>query len=210
MYECAYRQEPASRAARLQLQLHLRVQQLHGRRLCMLHLAPQRCTPVPCFDLFDCDSAKSPIITGLKANDAFSQNLCLRSICMLRAICPATPPHLVLSVKKMTTDIGVAGKFNFRSVRKLADPQVRSSGSVITRCSAGYPELKSMAPSVKLSGTVIKGFGRGSKELGIPTANLDADVLGAALEGVAPGVYFGWASVGSSPQVYKMVMSIGW
>jgi riboflavin kinase len=61
-----------------------------------------------------------------------------------------------------------------------------------------------------LRGTVIKGFGRGSRELGIPTANLDAESLGAALEGVPAGIYFGWASVGASPVAHKMVMSIGW
>lgn len=61
-----------------------------------------------------------------------------------------------------------------------------------------------------LRGPVIKGFGRGSKELGIPTANLDAEALGAAVAACAPGVYYGWASVGAAPEVHKMVMSIGW
>ncbi len=61
-----------------------------------------------------------------------------------------------------------------------------------------------------MKGAVVKGFGRGSKELGIPTANLDADALGSSLDGVEPGVYFGWASVGLGKEVYKMVMSIGW
>ena len=32
-------------------------------------------------------------------------------------------------------------------------------------------------PHWTLRGTVVKGFGRGSKELGIPTANLDSDSL---------------------------------
>jgi FAD synthase len=63
---------------------------------------------------------------------------------------------------------------------------------------------------VRLRGTVVKGFGRGSKELGVPTANLDPEALGSSLDGVQPGVYFGWASVGASGEVYKMVMSIGW
>uniref|UniRef100_M8CHD2 riboflavin kinase n=1 Tax=Aegilops tauschii TaxID=37682 RepID=M8CHD2_AEGTA len=43
-----------------------------------------------------------------------------------------------------------------------------------------------------IGGPVIKGFGRGSKVLGIPT-----------------GVYFGWAGL-SKRGIYKMVMSIGW
>ena len=32
-------------------------------------------------------------------------------------------------------------------------------------------------PHWAIRGTVVKGFGRGSKELGIPTANLDSDSL---------------------------------
>jgi riboflavin kinase len=57
---------------------------------------------------------------------------------------------------------------------------------------------------------VIHGFKRGSKELGIPTANLDVDLLGEDVRGADTGVYFGWASVGRDASVHKMVMSIGW
>jgi len=58
-------------------------------------------------------------------------------------------------------------------------------------------------------GTVIKGFGRGSKELGIPTANFPENVVEGLPSGVNTGVYYGWAKVDDGP-VYKMVMSIGW
>lgn len=61
-----------------------------------------------------------------------------------------------------------------------------------------------------MKGPVIRGFGRGSKELDIPTANLDADLLEKELSVLKPGVYMGWASVGASDTKYKMVMSIGW
>jgi hypothetical protein len=57
---------------------------------------------------------------------------------------------------------------------------------------------------------VVKGFGRGSKELGIPTANLDIDALGAAADALATGIYYGWARVGAAPEAHMMVMSIGW
>ncbi|RMJ22684.1 hypothetical protein PHISP_06447 [Aspergillus sp. HF37] len=43
---------------------------------------------------------------------------------------------------------------------------------------------------IRLSGPVIRGFGRGSKELGIPTANIPPDGL-AAYPDLASGVYFG-------------------
>ncbi|XP_064084869.1 riboflavin kinase-like isoform X2 [Macrobrachium nipponense] len=58
-------------------------------------------------------------------------------------------------------------------------------------------------------GTVVKGFGRGSKDLGIPTANLPDHVVEDLPEGITTGIYYGWAKVDSGP-TYKMVMSIGW
>mmetsp|Transcript_104155 Transcript_104155/g.179455 ORF Transcript_104155/g.179455 Transcript_104155/m.179455 type:complete len:392 (-) Transcript_104155:940-2115(-) len=64
-------------------------------------------------------------------------------------------------------------------------------------------------PPLRISGEVIRGFGRGSKELGIPTANLPSDKLPELLCDAANGIYVGWASVGSDATVYKMVMSIG-
>ncbi|KAJ0082473.1 hypothetical protein Patl1_10884 [Pistacia atlantica] len=60
-----------------------------------------------------------------------------------------------------------------------------------------------------IGGPVIKGFGRGSKVLGIPTANLSAEENSDFLSEHPSGVYFGWAGL-SNRGVYKMVMSIGW
>ncbi|CAG0914004.1 unnamed protein product [Notodromas monacha] len=59
------------------------------------------------------------------------------------------------------------------------------------------------------SGEVVKGFGRGSKDLGIPTANFPDTVVDGLPENFGTGVYYGWAQVGGS-DVHKMVMSIGW
>ncbi len=42
-----------------------------------------------------------------------------------------------------------------------------------------------------LSGPVIAGFGRGSKQLGVPTANLPPEPLAEELAGLPAGVYFG-------------------
>jgi riboflavin kinase len=81
-----------------------------------------------------------------------------------------------------------------------------------------------------MSGRVISGFGRGSKELGIPTANLpvDSGPQTSWLSSAVSGVYFGWAALrlpenhpdlpsaspSSSAQngftIYPMVMSIGY
>lgn len=46
-------------------------------------------------------------------------------------------------------------------------------------------------PPVQLHGEVASGFGRGSKQLGFPTANLPPGPLQKELEGLPKGVYFG-------------------
>jgi len=58
-------------------------------------------------------------------------------------------------------------------------------------------------------GMVIKGFGRGSKELGIPTANFPESVIEELPKDLPTGVYYGWAQVDSG-EIHKMVMSVGW
>lgn len=58
------------------------------------------------------------------------------------------------------------------------------------------------------SGEIVHGFGRGSKELGIPTANYPLDVVKSLPSALKTGIYYGWANVDNG-EVYKMVMSIG-
>ncbi|CAM1501925.1 Fc.00g039090.m01.CDS01 [Cosmosporella sp. VM-42] len=76
----------------------------------------------------------------------------------------------------------------------------------------------------QMEGKVIAGFGRGSKELGIPTANLPVDAsLTPWISAIPSGVYFGYASLAlpsshpdkpasssSTFHVFPMVMSIGY
>ncbi|CAK9858027.1 unnamed protein product [Sphagnum jensenii] len=60
-----------------------------------------------------------------------------------------------------------------------------------------------------MGGPVVMGFGRGSKLLGIPTANLATTALSKQLAENVCGVYIGWAGL-ANHGVYKMVMNIGW
>ncbi|XP_045454849.1 riboflavin kinase isoform X2 [Melitaea cinxia] len=60
-----------------------------------------------------------------------------------------------------------------------------------------------------LKGEVVRGFGRGSKDLGCPTANYPRNVAKSLPEDVKPGVYYGWAKV-DTEAVHKMVVNIGW
>ncbi|XP_063879088.1 riboflavin kinase-like isoform X1 [Scylla paramamosain] len=68
--------------------------------------------------------------------------------------------------------------------------------------------MKSRLPYFAV-GTVVKGFGRGSKELGIPTANFPEHVVEQLPAEIQTGIYYGWAKVDNGP-THKMVMSIGW
>ncbi|KAI7848027.1 hypothetical protein BDC45DRAFT_471754 [Circinella umbellata] len=62
-----------------------------------------------------------------------------------------------------------------------------------------------------VTGKVVSGFGRGSKELGIPTANLSEEALEAMCTEFTTGVYYGWVQIGEKgSEVYPMVMSLGW
>ena len=44
-----------------------------------------------------------------------------------------------------------------------------------------------------LRGVVIKGFGRGGKELGCPTANFSEEVVAMVPTNTANGIYYGFA-----------------
>ncbi|KAK7564078.1 hypothetical protein IWX92DRAFT_296171 [Phyllosticta citricarpa] len=93
------------------------------------------------------------------------------------------------------------------------------------------PDIPEPPFPLYLSGKVIKGFGRGSKELGIPTANIPIEGLSVGGHSdLESGVYYGWAGLdfhdssnvktptnGSSASfstptknIYPMAMSIGW
>ncbi|PVU91045.1 hypothetical protein BB559_004331 [Furculomyces boomerangus] len=61
-----------------------------------------------------------------------------------------------------------------------------------------------------LTSEVIRGFGRGGKQLGIPTANLTDDVVNDALKSAPTGIYFGLAKTDFEKKVRPMVMSLGW
>ncbi|EJT97679.1 riboflavin kinase [Dacryopinax primogenitus] len=74
---------------------------------------------------------------------------------------------------------------------------------------------------IVMYGLVQPGFGRGSKELGCPTANLPDDAIELMASKCQHGIYYGYARVHQPPhgkpgdleeteiEVYPMVMSLG-
>ncbi|KAG6843310.1 hypothetical protein H0H87_005963 [Tephrocybe sp. NHM501043] len=70
---------------------------------------------------------------------------------------------------------------------------------------------------ILLHGPVQRGFGRGSKDLGCPTANLPDDAILPMTSVAQNGVYYGYAQISPNnaltPEdttVLPMVMSLGW
>ena len=59
-----------------------------------------------------------------------------------------------------------------------------------------------------MSATVVKGFGRGSKLLGIPTANMTMNEIREIVKNTQTGIYFGYTMLRGV--VYQAVISIGW
>ena len=58
-------------------------------------------------------------------------------------------------------------------------------------------------------GEIVKGFGRGSRDLGFPTANFPQQVIDELPQELVGGIYCGFAQVDNGP-VHDMVMSVGW
>ncbi|KAK9767343.1 riboflavin kinase [Basidiobolus ranarum] len=79
----------------------------------------------------------------------------------------------------------------------------------MSRPSIVGPEVPVEPFPFELQGEVVRGFGRGSKELGIPTANLPEEAVNSICSELETGVYYGWAQV-LNKEVRPMVMSLGW
>ena len=73
--------------------------------------------------------------------------------------------------------------------------------------STGVSALPVQGGLPALSGPVANGFGRGSRKLGIPTANLPCSLFQEELAELPCGVYVGWAGVRGG--VHKCVCNVG-
>jgi len=73
------------------------------------------------------------------------------------------------------------------------------------------PSTFGLAERMRLEAPVVRGFGRGSKQMGVPTANLDPEVCGgeAFLSTLPLGVYFGWAKLKRDAEWRECVLNVG-
>lgn len=83
------------------------------------------------------------------------------------------------------------------------------------------PDVPEKPFPIRMSGPVQKGFGRGGKDLGCPTANLPDESVEVISSVAQTGVYYGYARVVRPNKgltalceadfvVHPMVMSLGW
>lgn len=74
------------------------------------------------------------------------------------------------------------------------------------------PRYRLLPERLCFRGPVDRGFGRGGKKLGFPTANLPSSLFQNALAAVPNGVYFGWALIegrGNGGGPHKAVVNVG-
>lgn len=71
-----------------------------------------------------------------------------------------------------------------------------------------YANERQLESSIELISPIVHGFKRGSKELGVPTANLDMEQLGDAGKLLDTGIYYGSAVLQGDR--YDAVVSVGW
>jgi len=86
---------------------------------------------------------------------------------------------------------------------------------------AAWQNVVKLEKPIDLASEIIHGFGRGSRSLGIPTANLDiTSEIGDKINPLLTGIYYGYACFIPPPdgkekeninynKTYKMVMSLG-
>ena len=82
--------------------------------------------------------------------------------------------------------------------------------------SSAAQEVEKCLP-IRMISTVVHGFGRGSTDLGIPTANLcrDEGQFSTSFDALPCGIYWGFARIGESndtddtTKVFKAAISIG-
>jgi len=81
-----------------------------------------------------------------------------------------------------------------------------ASNEVIQDLEAYLSNMKvtTLSEFIKLRGKVVHGFGRGSKMLGFPTANLDPRAFNDQVRGAPRGVYIGFAQLKHIPRVVSV------
>jgi len=108
----------------------------------------------------------------------------------------SVPHHLptILDFRKMTREQPLV-VLDFIEDVDLLNVQKEIQNFQFYYASARKTSYQPLRSVLRLRGPVDKGYGRGGKKLGFPTANLPSRFFSNALEDIPNGVYFGWAVI---------------
>jgi len=84
-----------------------------------------------------------------------------------------------------------------------------TASRIPTRLQAAAGEWQACERRFAVRGPVAKGYGRGGKELGFATANLDADIIGDVLGDLEKGVYAAFYQTVASGEPKRAVVNVG-
>jgi len=126
-------------------------------------------------------------------------NLKLNSMLMLLLLLAVTKFNVGLSWGRASIPKRSSSNFLHNQPQFISSLNSNSQGKTTSlHSSVTSTEEKPFSPLksvLRFRGPVSTGYGRGSKKLGIPTANLPESLFGEALSQMETGVYFGWAVV---------------
>ncbi|KAK9852120.1 hypothetical protein WJX84_006392 [Apatococcus fuscideae] len=131
--------------------------------------------------------------------------------CLLQSSLRLKPGGILVAYQLLETAAdGAEHELNLPSSQDLSEAVQNLPLEAISPCSPSHRPSPSTAEvtifqkplgyarkglPLELRGPVVEGFGRGSKQLGFPTANLDPGPLQQALQPFPLGVYWGHAAV---------------
>ena len=137
--------------------------------------------------------------------------ICKR-LCSNHAVCLLlNHPHFCFITKS-------GGHQNKSNISSLDDGNPEGFRWIRTNLSARHSsnmvdrKAEIVTPCLKIEGEIVKGFQRGSREIGCPTANFNQEIVTERLpKTFSNGIYFGWSKLdGTSETVEKAVISVGW
>jgi riboflavin kinase len=106
----------------------------------------------------------------------------------------STVPHLLPSTQMEVLELIHGLNLSPEDFCTQLELKMGESTEYYNLASASKCRHKSLEKILRFRGAVDKGYGRGGKKLGGPTANLPASLFETALRDVpTTGVYFGWA-----------------
>ncbi len=108
---------------------------------------------------------------------------------------------------QMSAKVLALGAVATAGLAALAYREYKRSSEAAAAAESAAVKVEAVGP-YRLAGAVVRGFQRGSKLLGFPTAYLDPAAFAGVLDNAPHGVYIGFASVAGG-SVHRAFISVG-